>query len=106
MIAHVPHLMYREMSMSLRQIEAVVSLACHNWRDQAALGRHAGDLGEFECLNAPAAAAKRQLIVLSAAGLENGLSGFTPASARNALERENVLALSAAVQAPFRPRHN
>jgi hypothetical protein len=62
-------------------------------------------LGEFECLNAPAAAAKRVLIVLSAAGLENGLCDFTT-SARSAPERESVLALSAAVQAPFKPGHN
>ena len=31
---------------------------------------------------------------------------FTSASARNAPERESVLALSAAVQASFKPRHN
>jgi hypothetical protein len=63
-------------------------------------------LGEFECMNAPAAAAKRLFVVLSAAGQENGLWDFTSASARNAPERESVLALSAAVQASFKPRHN
>jgi hypothetical protein len=57
-------------------------------------------------MNAPAAAAKRLFIVLSAAGRENGTWGFTSANARDAPERESVLALSAEVQGPFKPRHN
>jgi hypothetical protein len=57
-------------------------------------------------MNAPAAVAKRPFIVLSATAQENGLWGFTSASARTAPERESVFALSAAVQAPFKPRHN
>jgi hypothetical protein len=53
-----------------------------------------------------AAAAKSPFIVFSATGQENGSWGFTSASARTAPERESVLALSAAVQAPFKPRHS
>jgi hypothetical protein len=57
-------------------------------------------------VNAPAAAAKRLFSVLSVAGQENSLRGFTSANVRNAPERESVLALSAAAQVPFKPRLN
>jgi hypothetical protein len=57
-------------------------------------------------MNAPAAAVKRRFIASSAEGEENGSWGFTPASARNAPEQESAFALSAAVQALFKPRHN
>jgi hypothetical protein len=50
-------------------------------------------------MNALIAMAKRPSVVLSAAGQENGSWGFSPASARNAPERESVFALSAAGQA-------
>ena len=65
-----------------------------------------GGLGECECMNAPAATAKRLFIVISAAGQENGLWGFSSASASNAPERASVLALSAAGQASLKPRPN
>jgi hypothetical protein len=57
-------------------------------------------------MSALVAAAKRPSIVLNATGQECGLPGFTPVSAKSALERESVPALSAAEQASFKPRHN
>src|SRR5262252_1368626 len=45
-------------------------------------------------------------LCLSARGQENGLWGSSSKSARNAPERESVLALSAAGRALFKPRHN
>jgi hypothetical protein len=62
-------------------------------------------LGEFECMNALAAVAKRRFIASSARGQEDGLWGSSPKSARNAPERESELALSAEGRATGKPRH-
>jgi hypothetical protein len=52
-------------------------------------------------MNALIAMAKRLSVVLNAMGQERGLWDFTPATAKNAQERESILALSAAGQALF-----
>jgi hypothetical protein len=57
-------------------------------------------------MNDQIAAAKRLSIVLYAMGRESGLWDFISATAKNALEPESVLVLSAAGQASFRLRHN
>jgi len=57
-------------------------------------------------MSALIAAAKRPSIVLNAMGQESGFWAFTPASAKNALERENAFVLSAAGQVSFRFRHS
>src|SRR5215468_11720796 len=69
------------------------------------LGR-TGRLGEFECMNALTAMAKRLSVALNAMDQASGLWVFMPATAKNAQERERALVLSAAGQASFRHRHN
>jgi hypothetical protein len=57
-------------------------------------------------MNALIAMAKRLSVVLNAMGQESGLWDFTPATAKNAQERESTLVLFAAGQALFPHRRN
>jgi hypothetical protein len=57
-------------------------------------------------MNALIAMAKKLSVVLNAMGQERGLWDFTPATAKNAQERESTLVLFAAGQALFPHRHN
>jgi len=57
-------------------------------------------------MNAIIAAAKRRSFVLNAADQESGFWDFKSSSAKNVLERESALVLSAAGQALFQSRHN
>jgi hypothetical protein len=52
-----------------------------------------GKMGEFQWMNAPAAAEKRLSLVLNARGQEKDLRDFSPKNARNALGRESALVL-------------
>ena len=63
-------------------------------------------LGEFECMSAIIAAAKRLSFVIDAADQESALWDFKSTSAKNAPERESALVLPAAGQALFKLRHN
>lgn len=60
----------------------------------------------LECTNALIATAKRLPVVSNAMDRESGLRDFISVTAQNAPERESVLVLSAAGQAPFKLRHN
>jgi hypothetical protein len=65
-----------------------------------------GKMGEFQWMNAPAAAEKRLSLVLNARGQEKDLRDFSPKNARNALGRESALVPSVAAPASFKLRHN
>ena len=63
-------------------------------------------MGEFQWMNAPAAAEKRLSLVLNARGQEKDLRDFSPKNARNALGRESALVPSVVAPASFKLRHN
>jgi hypothetical protein len=63
-------------------------------------------MGEFQWVNALAAAEKRLSLVLIAREQENDLRDFSPKNARNAPGREGALVLSVAAPASFKLRHN
>jgi hypothetical protein len=62
--------------------------------------------GEGKCMNALTAAAKRLSLALNATDRESGFQDFKSTNAKNARERENAPAMSAAAQALLNRRHN